>query len=300
MKNQSKSPNFKIILLLFCVLALITSGVFYYSNEMSTVSDPVIKTRINKPILSKNEPDKKMILQELNILKKNYDDVILDNKKLSIELIEERDKVIKLISEIVASKDDQFSFKKYKSQIKLLQVRVGMKIVENEKLKKQNKLITEQRDNVKVVLKHSQKSNEILKQDLQNTVDKFSKLVISGTKITTFKLKNSGEQVVTDKAKKVDVINVAFSIAKNEIAKPIEKVYFIQIVNSENAVLGDVNNGTHLFKSLKYSLDAKVKYENKMIKISQNLLAKDLAKGMYYVNIYDKEELIEESIFTLK
>ncbi|HEU4789449.1 MAG TPA: hypothetical protein VFS71_07175 [Flavobacterium sp.] len=298
MKNQSKSSTLKVIMISFCVLAILSSGFFYYSSGMSNESEPVSKSI--EPVLKPNGREKKMILQELKDLKKTYDGIIIENKTLSLELIQERDKVIKLMSDLLTSQDAQISLDMYKSQIKLLQDKVGMVIVENEKLKKQNVLITGQRDSAKVVLKQSQKSNEGLKRDLQNTVDKFSKLVISGTTITTFKLKNSGEQVITDKAKRVDGINITFLIAKNEMAKPTEKVYYIQVVNSENVVLGDVNDGTHQYKSLTYSLAAKVKYENKMIKISQNLLGNDLVKGTYYVNIYDKEELIDESIFTLK
>jgi regulator of replication initiation timing len=298
LKNQSKSSILKTIMILFCAVTLLSSGVFYYSNGMGNESEIVSKSI--KPVLNQNEQKRIIILQELKDLKRTYDGIIIENKALSLELIQERDKVIKLMSDLEASAEKQISLKKYMSQIKMLQDKVGMMIVENEKLKMKNALITEQRDSAKIILNQSQKRNESLKLDLQNTVDKFSKLLISGTSITTFKLKSSGEQVVTDKAKRVDGINITFLIAKNELVKPTEKVYYIQVVNGENVVLGGVNEGTHKYMSLTYSLAAKVKYENKMIKISQNLYGNDLVKGTYYVNIYDKEVLIDESVFTLK
>ena len=71
-------------------------------------------------------------------------------------------------------------------------------------------------------------------------------------------------------------------------------------MNNENIVLGDENMRTHQYKSLSYSIASDVKYENKMIRVSENLMGRNFAAGTYYVNIYDGEELVGESSFTLK
>jgi hypothetical protein len=294
-------------MILFCVIALLSSGVFYYSNGMINEAESVTKSKFVKPVLTENEREKNMILQELKDLKKTYDKIILDNKTMSLELLQERDKVMQLMSDLLASQDNQISLEKYKSQVKTLQEKLIMVTVENEKLKeqnisikKENSNIKEQKDITEVVLNESQKKNETLKRDLVNTVEKFSKLEISNTSAISYKLKSSGELVITDKANKVEGINISFVIAKNAIAKPIDKTYYIQVMNSENIVLGDSNMRTHQYKSLSYSLESDVSYENKMVRVSENLMGKNFAKGTYYVNIYDGEELVDESTFTLK
>lgn len=307
MKKETKPSSLKAILILFCVLALLSSGVFYYSSGMINESESVIKSKFVKPVLTENEREKNTILQELKNLKKTYDEIILDNKTMSFELIQERDKVIQLMSDLVASKDNQISLSEYRSQIKSLQEKLVVVTAENEKLKeqnvsikKENANIKEQKDIAEVVLNESQKKNETLKRDLVNTVEKFSKLDVSNASAITYRLKSSGELVITDKANKVEGINISFVIAKNEIAKPIDKTYYIQVMNSENIVLGDSNMRTHQYKSLSYSMESNVRYENKMVRVSENLMGKNFAKGTYYVNIYDGEELVDESTFTLK
>ena len=309
MKNQSKSSTLKAIMISFCVLALLSSGFFYYSSGMSNESEPepVSKSKSVKPVLTSNGREKEIILQELKDLKKTYDEIIFENKTLSIELIQERDKVIKLMSDLLASQDTQISLDMYRTQVKSLQEKLTMVAIENEKLKeqnvsikRQNANIKEQRDITEVVLNESQKKNEGLKRDLVNTVEKFSKLEVANASAISYRLKSSGELVITDKASKVEGINISFVIAKNEIAKATDKTYYIQVMSSQNTVLGDSNMRTHQYKSLQYSLESNVKYENRLVRVSENLMGKNFAKGTYYVNIYDGEELVDETIFILK
>jgi hypothetical protein len=309
LKKQAKSPTLKAILISFCAIALLSSGVFYYSIGMENESEPepVLKSKLIRPVLAEHEREKNMILQELEDLKKTYDEIILENKTISFDLIQERDKVIKLMTYLVASQDNQIPLDKYKGQVKSLQEKLAMLTVENEELKEQNVSIKRQNATIKeqigiteVVLNESQKKNEGLKRDLVNTVEKFSKLEVSSTSVVTYRLKSSGDLIVTDKANKVGGINISFVIAKNEIARPTDKTYYIQVMNSENLILGDDNMRTHQYKGLTYSMASNVKYENKMIRVSENLMGKNFAKGTYYVNIYDGEELVDESSFILK
>lgn len=275
--------------------------------EKDSKPKSALKSKHLKLTLSENEREKNMILQELKNLRKTYDEIILVNKTISLELIQERDKVIQLMSDVAASQNNLVSLNKYKEQVKLLQEKLAMMTIENAELrqqnisiKKQNANIKEQRDITETVLNESQKNNEGLKRDLVNTVDKFSKLEVNNTSIVTYKLKSSGELILTDKANKVEGINISFVIAKNAIAKPVEKTYYIQVMNGENSILGDDNMRTHQYKSLTYSMASNVKYENKMVRVSENLMGKNFAKGTYYVNIYDGEELVDESSFILK
>lgn len=274
-------------------------------NGMENNSD--VKSKSFKSDFIENEREKAVILKDLNDLKKTYDEIIIQNKTMSLQLIEERDKVIELMTELVASKDNKNSFGKYRTGVKSLQDKLKLVSVENAKLKeqnisiiKQNGLIKEQNKITEMGLKDAQTNSEKLKSDLINTVEKLSKLDVNGTTVVTYKLKNSGELIVTDKANKVDGINVSFVIAKNENAKPAEKIYYIQVINSENIVLGDVNKGVHQYKSLTYSFSTNVNYDKKLIHVSDNFLGNKFTKGTYYVNVYDKEELVDESTFSLK
>ncbi|WP_348798777.1 hypothetical protein [Flavobacterium adhaerens] len=308
MEKQKTPPSFKAITILFCLLAILSFGVFYYSNGMENKTESEsIKKVLGNPALNGNALEKETILVELKLLKKHYDEIIFENQTMSLELIKERDKVMELMTDLVDLKDTKVSLDRYKNQVKTLQNTLTDLTVENGKLKeqnisikKQNVIIKEQRDITEKILKETQSKTEVLKRDLQNTVEKGSKLEVTGATVVSYRLKNSGELIVTDKANKVDGINISFMITKNEIAKAADKVYYIQVVDSKNVVLGDISEGVHQYKSLKYSMAVNVSYERKTIRVSENFLGNKYVKGTYYVNIYDNEELVEESTFVLK
>ncbi len=52
--------------------------------------------------------------------------------------------------------------------------------------------------------------------------------------------------------------------------------------------------------SLTYSFVTNVKYENKTVQVTEDLPGKDFAKGTYFVNVFDKSELVSKTSFTLK
>lgn len=267
---------------------------------MGNNNDEANRNSKGEPDLVKKEAEKESVMKELQDLKTTYDDLIFNGKSISVDLIQERDKVMKLMSDLAMIKGGEFSLKKYRDQVTFLQRRLQLLTIENAVLKQENKLIAEERDSTKMVLNESKKRSENLRKDLVNTVEKGSKLAVSGAIAVAYKLKSSGELIVTDKANRVNGVNVSFMISKNELAKPVEKHYFIQIMNGQNTVLGQPGVGVHQYKTLTYSFAVKVKYEKKEIHISENFTGDKFAKGTYYVNIFDKEELVEESTFTLK
>lgn len=53
-------------------------------------------------------------------------------------------------------------------------------------------------------------------------------------------------------------------------------------------------------KSLTYSFTTSVKYDNKTVDVSEDLAGKNFAKGTYFVNVYDKDELVSKTSFSLR
>lgn len=114
------------------------------------------------------------------------------------------------------------------------------------------------------------------------------------------KQRSSGKQVNTDKASRADVLKISFMIAENQIAKSGDKTYHIQVIDSKNNVLGDKKTESFGEKTLTYSFEKVVKYENKTVQVSQDLPVKDIEGGTFYVNIFDKGELVSKTSFTLR
>nr|WP_315164451.1 hypothetical protein [uncultured Flavobacterium sp.] len=294
MENQKSNSSLKAVI---AVLAVLLVGSLVYIFKMSSDVE-IVQTELKTTMT-----EKESVMKDLQELKATYDAAIAENTTMSEELIQERDKVVKLMDDLNKSKGDVASMSKYKAQFLALQSNMKTLMAENEGLKKQNVTLTTQRDSTVVVLGESKKYNEVLvgqNQELSKTVEKGSKLTVLNTKTSAYKLRSSGKQIETDKASRADVLKVSFTIAENQIAKSGDKTYFVQVIDSKSNVLGDKKTESFGEKSLTYSFATTVKYENKTVNVSQDLPGKDFAKGTYFINVFDKDELVSKTSFTLR
>nr|WP_309759582.1 hypothetical protein [Flavobacterium sp.] len=294
MENQKSSSSLKAVV---AILAILLVGSLVYIFKLTSDTETV-KTEL-KTTLS----DKETVMKDLEELKSTYDAAIAENTSMSDELIQERDKVVNLMSDLNKSKGDVASLAKYRSQYNSLQGNMKVLIAENDQLKKANTTLTAQRDSTVVVLGESKKYNEALtgqNEELSRVVEKAAKLTVLNTRGSAFKLKSSGKEVSTDKASRADVLRISYTIAENQVAQSGTKSYFVQVIDSKNNVLGDKKSETFGDDTLVYSFISNINYENKTIDVTENLRGKDFLKGTYYVNIFEKNQLVSKTSFTLK
>jgi len=291
MENQKSNSSLKAIIV---VLSLLLIGSLAYMYKMSTDN----QTSENK-IMS--EKDK--LNEELQAAIAKYDAAIADNTSLSSELTAEREKLIQLQKELEKSKGDAASLAKFKNDYLRLKREMDNLMRENEGLKKQNAALTTQRDSTQTVLNDARRVNDTLvsqNDQLAKTVEKASKLSVLNLQTTAVKQRSSGKQIDTDKARRADVLKVSFTIAENQVAKSGDKTYYIQIIDSKNNVLGEKRTETFGEKVLTYSFVKTVKYENKTVQVAQDLPVENIEGGTFFVNIFDKGELVSKTSFTLK
>ena len=289
MENQKSSSSLKVIV---AILAILLVGSLVYIFKMTSDAD-VVQTELKATLT-----EKESVMKDLEELKSTYDAAIAENTSMSDELIQERDKVVNLMSDLKKSKGDVASMSRYRAQFIALQGNMKVLMAENEGLKKQNTTLTTQRDSTAVVLGESKKYNEALvgqNEELAKAVEIGSKLTVLNTRGSAFKLRSSGKQIETDKASRADVLRVSFTVAENQIAKSGEKTYFVQVIDSKNNVLGDKKTENFGDNILTYSFLTNVNYENKTIQVSEDLKGKDYAKGTYFINIFVKDVLVSKT-----
>jgi myosin heavy subunit len=294
MQNQDNQSKLKAII---GVLAILLIGSLIYIFKLTSDAKTLQTT------VTTVKSEKESVLKDLADLKTNYDAAIAENTTMSDELIAERDKVVKLMADLKASKGDNASLQKYKTQYKAMEQKMQNLMQEVAVLKKQNQTLTTNLDSTIVVLEDNKKYNQVLvgqNEQLAKTVELGSKLSITNLKTASYKVRSSGKQIATDKASRTDMLKINFTVAENKIAKSGDKTYYVQVIDSKNNVLGD--KATILFgeTSLTYSFTTTVKYENKTVEVSEQLPGKDFAKGTYFVNVFDKGELVSKSSFSLK
>lgn len=294
MENQKNNNGLKAIIL---VLTLGLIGSLYYNFKLSNETNKL------EADVKNVSTEKENILQDLEELKNSYDAALAENTTMSDELIAEREKVVQLMEEIKRSKADVSSLSKYKQMYLNLETKNKALMQEIEVLKKQNQELTTNLDSTKVVLEESKNYNQVLvgqNEELAKTVEKGSKLSVLNLQTAAYKKRSSGKEIETEKARRADLLKVSFTIAENNIAKSGDKTYYVQVIDAKNNVLGDKATITFGDKSLTYSFLTTVQYENKTVKVTENLPGKDFEKGTYFVNIFDKGELVSKSSFTLK
>lgn len=294
MENKKGNSSLKAIIL---ALSLLLLGSLFYIFKLTTDTE-TLETEVS---FVKTENDN--VLKDLEELKATYDAAIAENTLMSDELIAEREKVVGLMAQLEKSKGDVNAMAKYKKQVAALQTKMNSLMKEVAVLKKENQTLTTNLDSTKVVLTDSKNYNQVLvgqNEELSKTVEKASKLSVLNLKTGSYKLKGSGKQVETDKASRVDILKVSFTIAENSVAKSGDKTYYVQVIDSKNNVLGDKINASFGDKSLTYSFTSTVKYENKTVDVVKDLPGKDFLKGTYFVNVFDKSELVSKSSFTLR
>ncbi|MGZ9676267.1 hypothetical protein [Flavobacterium sp. GNP001] len=294
MENQKSNSSLKAIV---AILALLLVGSLVYIFKMTSEAE-VVETE-----LKTTTTEKESVMKDLEELKATYDAAIAENTSMSDELIVERDKVVNLMASLSKSKGDVASLAKYKAQYNTLQGNMKVLMEENEALKKANTTLTAQRDSTATVLGESKKYNETLvgqNEELSKVVEKAAKLTVLNTRGSAFKLRSSGKEISTEKASRADVLKISYTIAENQVAQSGAKTYFVQVIDSKNNVLGDKKTENFGDNSLTYSFVSNINYENKTVDVTENLKGKDFPKGVYYVNIFDKDQLVSKTSFTLK
>ena len=144
------------------------------------------------------------------------------------------------------------------------------------------------------------KSLEVKKTPPAIRFEKFSKVTMSNVKAAAYMIKSATNQIETTSSNRADYIKITFSVDENASAKQGEKTYYIQIINSKNNVIG--KRITEFFdnESLTYSLTKTINYANQSINCTIDFPYNKFEKGIYFVNIFDRNDLVGKSSFTLK
>jgi len=291
MEEKRSNSSLKAIII---VLSILLVGSLTYMYKMSTDNEATERKYID---------EKDQLLADLKEAKANYDAAIADNSGLKSELEAERAKIEELIAEVEKSKGDVASLTRYKNDYARLKREMDNLIKENNRLKEQNATLTVERDSTKTALDETRRFADTLvnqNTNLAKTVEKASKLTIVNLRTESFKERSSGKLVSTDKASRVDKLRVSFTIAANEVAKSGNKVYYVQIIDSKNNVLGEKKTEIFGNYTLTYSFVTNAIYENKTMDVTEVLSGKDFAKGTYFVNIFDRDQQVATSSFTLR
>lgn len=306
MKKHANNLWVKVLFAVFLILGL-GATYFIFSNETKTIFTESVTDNDKKDGLAPTTLSQKGILDSLNILKIAYNKVLLEKTSLSHELELEKKNVENLMEIIKASKNPSIlQLEVYRKQLSNLKISLQSKFSEIKNLKAQNKnLLTEIESQNSVMYQQKIKNDTLALQrkNLELTLKSASKLELNNFKVIALHEKKSGEELETDKAKSTSKLKASFSIAGNPVAKTGKKVYYVQVLDQKNAVLGadklvEFGNG----KALVYSFIVAIDFQGQPVNVYGvlNSDGNEFAKGTYFINFFDKNEIIASTSITLK
>jgi len=295
MENSNKSTGSGLKIAVGVLIALFLGTAFYTLTLYN-------EKRENEAALEK---EKKQVMADLNTMAKQYDVAIGENEKVNQDLINARDRIEGLMDSLKVSQNSVNSLWNYKKKYLSLQKEMDVLLTENEKLKVENSLLATSLDSTNMQLaERNMFSDSLLVQNTQ-----LAEVVENAAVLQTVDLKgfgvierNSGKLVPTDKARRSDKIRVCFTIAKNTLVGPGDKELYVQVLDPTNSVLG-VNEQIQFEndKVLNYSIISKFNYENKNLNICEFVAPNDdFEKGRYVVNVFNKDNMISSTEFTLR
>ena len=300
------------IIIVLSVLVIGLSGILLYESLNTEMSEIEIRQQFShlKDEYKQIEKDLDMAINDLEI---NNQEIIAQKEKIgrlirknniTEEELNQAKKMMKNLSEVV--------LKSYKSKVRNLEEKEGGLTKEKESLAQQILKIQKKVEEINERYnkeKRSSKMKEYILRKKEEQINYASRLILSNFILNGFKVRNSGKEIQTDKASRIDRIKVSFDIVPNKLVESgIKKIYTI-IKKPSGDIVTFVNQDTGEFifenKRMKYSDELKFSYtsgEEKTLEFTWD--NEDFERGDYVMEVYEKTKneivLIGKAIKSLR
>lgn len=301
--NSKKSITYLLIIILLLVICSATS-IGYIIGISNSDTPPQYS-----PVAIADE--NQSITDEINDLKSVYNSKIAEKTATYNELEIERNKVNNLLIELENAKGDANSLLKYKEQYQNLEGKMRFLVDEIEalkgnKIKAVSKAIASKKTRrtkkevVKIIPTSNSKSETAVLIKNEEIPEKKIEKTPSDIRITNLEaagyIKKSSDKIEkTQLARKVDLIRVSFAVTGNPNVINEDKKYYIQIINSQNNVLGTKTTEYIDGFTLTYSTQKVIKFEGKEIQVVYDLTSNKFEKGDYYITVFDRSKLVSKN-----
>jgi hypothetical protein len=282
------------IIIVIALLLVIAGAVFYIIRQREQMEDLVQQSELYKEELADEYND-------LSIQYEGYK-LQINNDSLIAQLETEQLKVQRLQEELRTMKaTDAKRISELKKELETLRVIMRGYVVQIDSLDRLNKQLTQENRQVHAKFQEAAQSISQLTQEkehLTETVQIASKLDASNINVRGITDKNK----TTDKIKKMDQLEISFTVNKNITAQPGEKTLYIRIQKPDDDIL--VKNAGDVFtyenKKINYSAKRTIEYTGEEMFMSIYWKIEEfLLPGMYRVDIFADGNLIGRKSFKL-
>ena len=245
------------LLVTLSALVLVLSSYLLYNSLNNEMSEAEIETQFIdlKSDYEFIQKDLEIAVKDVNfdnkeiLAQKNRIESLMKKNKLSQEELTEAKEIMRTISKTF--------LKNYKQRVIVLEGEKLKLLDEKDKIVIEvSKLIDKIDELDKTVIKE-----KIVSQKKDQLINYASKLTLSNFLLKSFKVRNSGKEIETDRASRIDRIKVSFDINENILAESGEKQIYMVIKKPTGETVTFSNKPSGVFNYRK----KKILYSDKIV-----------------------------------
>ena len=284
------------LIVVLSALVLSLSGFMLYDSLNNELSQAEIQEQFSdlKSDYEFIQKDLEVAVNDVNfsnkeiIAQKKRIETLLKKNNISQEELMEAKRIMRNIS--------QTFIKNYQNKVIILNNQVTTLDTEKQKLKEENEKVNTEvvvlKDKV-TELDRKIESEKIISKKKDELINYASKLSLSNFMLRSFKVRNSGKEVETDKASRIDRIKFSFDINENILSKDGQKVLYMlikkpsgEIATFSNKTSGVFNyNNRKMLYSDKTTLNYQKGQDQKLEFVWDN---EDFSRGDYIMEVYEQ------------
>ena len=264
-----------------------------------------------KELVKEKDQERILLQYELDDLMASHDSIKMEYGTLA-DSLSIKDSIIQAnAAEIKQLLNYKWEYNKVNKKLNMLREitqgyvhQIDSLFIVNNELKEENEKIRQQYN-------REQDRTRTLTRDKEELIEKVSEAtVLRAYNVTasTLRFTGSGRDRVTDKAKKVERVEVCFTLGENKLTEPGVKVVYVQVIRPDGVVVTQKVGEDYSFETpagkLQYSTKKEVDYQNKdtytCLKWDKKTDTEAAMVGIYNVKVFTEGQEIGESSFELK
>jgi hypothetical protein len=300
--TQPQNKGSKIWIVLALLFLIVAIGVLIYFMP---------KIGEYQKLVEEKEQEKLLIQYELDDLMKAHDSIKMEYGTLADSLAV-KDSIIQAnAKEIKELLNYKWEYRKANKKLTLLREIAQGYVHQMDSLYTVNKELKEENEKIRQQYAREQDRTRDLtkdKEELMEKIDQATALNAFNISATTERFTGSGRARDTDKASKVERVQVCFTLGENKLIDPGLKKVYIRIVRPDGVVVTQKVDGPYTFEfegaTLEYTASKDVEYKNEEtpVCLHWNKKSKEVPAmvGVYKVAIYTETYEIGNTTFELR
>ena len=283
-KTEKKQSKLFLYLFLFMTAVCVIFAWLYLKKDKEAAEVIAENISIN------NESE--IVKKDLQQLQSEYASLKTDDAALKEEIESKTALIAQMQIEADKHKNDAYIISKLKKETKTLRDIMQHFVIEIDSLNTLNKNLIASNDSVTSQLKSEKTKSSNLQSEKDKLYKMGSVLKAGNVNIKAYNVRGKDRQSETSKAKKVDKIQISFSIGENKIAPSGSRTVYIRMVTPDGKEWTESADADHMFSfgSSKgfYAVKKVIQYDNEETEVVLSVKKKDnenFQPGKYLIEI---------------